>query len=92
MVGLGQTAQGARLLIEGLAALRADAGALPFFVDNAARWVGEYHRKRSGEQAAPNQTAMLQGNKNRSESGVTPDDLPTTAGRLAFSVDIIRRA
>ena len=65
LVGLGQTAQGARLLIEGLAALRADAGALPFFVDNAARWVGEYHRKRSGEQAAPNQTAMLQGNKNR---------------------------
>jgi hypothetical protein len=48
-----------------LAALRADAGALPFFVENAARWAEEYHRKRSGAQAAPEQTAMLQGNRDR---------------------------
>jgi tetratricopeptide (TPR) repeat protein len=48
LAGLGQTAQGAKLLFEGLAALRADAGALPFFVDNAARWVAAYDRKRSG--------------------------------------------
>jgi tetratricopeptide (TPR) repeat protein len=63
LVGLGQTAPGAKLMLEGLAALRADAGALPFFVDNAARWAEEYNRRRSGAQEAPKQTAMLQGKK-----------------------------
>jgi tetratricopeptide (TPR) repeat protein len=65
LVGLGQTAQGNKLLLEGLAALRADAGALPFFVDNATRWAAAYERRRTGEQDVPKQTAMLQGNKDR---------------------------
>jgi len=65
LLGLGQTAQGAKLLLEGLAALRADAGALPFYVDNAARWSAEYNRKRSGAAEAPKQTAILQGTKAR---------------------------
>ena len=47
LLGLGQTAQGAKLLVDGLAALRADDGALTFYVDNAARWLAEYNRKRS---------------------------------------------
>ena len=65
LAGLGQTAQGAKLLLEGLAALRADAGALPFFLENAVRWAEAYQRKRSGAQAAPEQAAMLQVNRNR---------------------------
>jgi hypothetical protein len=48
LAGLGQAAQGAKLLFEGLAALRADTGALPFFLNNANRWAEEYNRKRSG--------------------------------------------
>jgi len=65
LVGLGQAAPGSKLLVEGLAALRADTGALPFFVNNATRWAEEYERERSGARDAPKQTAMLQSNKNR---------------------------
>jgi tetratricopeptide (TPR) repeat protein len=60
LLGLGQTAPGAKLLLEGLAALRADAGALPFYVANATRWSAEYDRSRSGVAASPKQTVMLQ--------------------------------
>ncbi|MBK7902163.1 MAG: toll/interleukin-1 receptor domain-containing protein [Proteobacteria bacterium] len=60
LAGLGQTAQGAKLLLEGLAALRADTGALPFFLNNANRWAAEYNRKRAGPQEEVKQTAMLQ--------------------------------
>ncbi len=38
------------LLRDGLAALRADSGALPFFVDNAQRWMAAY---RSGGPIQP---------------------------------------
>jgi tetratricopeptide (TPR) repeat protein len=48
LLGLGQTAQGAKLLLEGLAALQADVGALPFNVRNAARWAADYQLKRPG--------------------------------------------
>jgi len=48
LLGLGQTAQGARLLLNGLAVLQADVGALPLNVKNAARWAAEYNRKRTG--------------------------------------------
>jgi hypothetical protein len=53
LLGLGQMAQGAKLLLEGLAALRADAGALPFYVENAGRWAAEYDRKRAGAPINP---------------------------------------
>ena len=48
LLGLGQTAQGAKLLLEGLAALQADVGALPLNVKNAARWAADYQLKRTG--------------------------------------------
>jgi tetratricopeptide (TPR) repeat protein len=48
LIGLGQTAQGAKLLLDGLAALKADVGALPMIVNNAARWAAEYDRERTG--------------------------------------------
>jgi tetratricopeptide (TPR) repeat protein len=58
LVGLGQTAQGAKLLLEGLVAMRADAGALPFYVGNATRWLAEYNRKRGFAAETPQQTAV----------------------------------
>jgi hypothetical protein len=36
----------------GLAVLRADSGALPFFVDNAARWSASFRRTQATSPAA----------------------------------------
>jgi hypothetical protein len=60
LLGLGQTALGGKLLLEALAALRADDGALTFYVDNASRWLADYNRKHSSAVESPQQTAMLQ--------------------------------
>jgi tetratricopeptide (TPR) repeat protein len=63
LLGLGQTAQGAKLLLDGLAALRADDGALTFYVDNAARWLAEFNRERGAAVETPEQAALLRGAK-----------------------------
>jgi hypothetical protein len=60
LLGLGQVGQGAELLVNGLAALRADDGALTFYVDNAARWLAEYNHKRSSAAEAPKRIVMSQ--------------------------------
>jgi len=46
--------------MEGLTALRADSGALLFYVNNATRWSEEYGRRRSGAVESSKQAAMMQ--------------------------------
>jgi Flp pilus assembly protein TadD len=60
LAGLGQAAQAEPLLLEGLAALRADPGALPFFVDNATRWAADYYKKHENAKEATRYRAILQ--------------------------------
>ena len=40
--------------------MRADAGALPFVVDNATRWVADYYKKQGNAKEAARYQAMLQ--------------------------------
>ena len=92
LVGLGQTAQGAKLLVEGLAALRADTGALPFFLDNATRWAEEYQRKRTAAQDAVKQTAMLQGKRTAEKPASGRAICHRPRATLGLPIDIIRRS
>jgi hypothetical protein len=61
LAGLGHTTDAEELLLEGLAALRADAGTVPFQVDSAARWTADYYRKQGNLQEAAKYQAMLRG-------------------------------
>ena len=48
-----------------MAALRADPGALPFFVASATRWAAEFYRKQGNLVKAAEYAAMLQGRTDR---------------------------
>jgi tetratricopeptide (TPR) repeat protein len=61
LAGLRQAAQAEPLLLEGLKALRADSGALPFYVNNAMRWTADFYRKQGNLQEAAKYEALLKG-------------------------------
>jgi hypothetical protein len=63
LAGLGHTTDAEKLLLEGLTALRADEGALPFVVNNAIRWTADYYRKQGNQREAARYQAMLQDKK-----------------------------
>jgi tetratricopeptide (TPR) repeat protein len=56
LAGLGRMGEAEPLLRAGLAALRADPGALPFFADNAARWNTNFRRTQATTPAATRST------------------------------------
>ncbi len=64
LAGLGHTTDAEKLLLEGLSALRADSGALPFVVNNATRWIADYYRKHGNSREAAKYDADLQGKRN----------------------------
>jgi len=65
LAGLGQKAAAEKLLLEGLAALRADPGVLPFVINTATRWVADFYRKQGNLPEAAKYQAMLQGKNDR---------------------------
>ena len=72
LAGLGQRTEALPLLRDGLAALRADSGALPFFVENAQRWMVAY-RSGGPMQQVPNRPAMAAAvTREPSSAGATP--------------------
>ena len=63
LAGLGHGKDAEALLLQGLKALRADEGALPFVVDNAARWTGQYYIRRGNAEEGARYLAMIKGRR-----------------------------
>jgi len=61
LAGLGRAQEAEKFLLEGLSVLRDDAGALPFFVDNAIRWTADFYRKQGNLREMAKYTALMQG-------------------------------
>ena len=66
LAGLGHTTDAEKLLLEGLAGLRADSSSLPFFVNNATRWVGDFYTRQGNLLEASKYKAVLRRNQKKS--------------------------
>jgi tetratricopeptide (TPR) repeat protein len=61
LAGLNQSKKAEELLLKGFTALSADNGALPFFADNATRWLAEFYDDRGEPEKAATYKAILAG-------------------------------